>query len=151
MADTLDEISCPACGKKMEKIFLDIQGFNVDICLEGCGGIFLDNRELKKLDEAHEDITPILNAIKDKTFEKTDTQKVRICPACGHNMVKNYTSHLKKVQIDECYNCGGKFLDNNELCALRGEYKTEAERIEAFNKCTKELLKGMIKKGKDSI
>lgn len=141
MGDTTDKINCPACGKEMAKIYLDIQKFNVDICTEGCGGIFLDNRELKKLDENHEDITPILEAIKDKTFQRTNEALKRICPVCGHTMVKNYTDYLKNIQIDECYNCGGKFFDAGELIKTRNEYKTEGERISAFNKYAKELYK----------
>ena len=48
MSDTFDEISCPACHKPMKKIYLVNQKFNVDICLEGCGGLFLDYRGLIK-------------------------------------------------------------------------------------------------------
>ena len=63
MADNLEEIYCPACGKKMHKIFMDAQGVNLDVCLDGCGGIFFDNREFKKFDENAEDITPLTNAL----------------------------------------------------------------------------------------
>lgn len=142
MADTLDLINCPACGKKMTKIYLKEQGFNIDICLDGCGGIYLDNREFKKVDEQKEDITPVLEAIKNKTFEKTDEEKTRICPVCGHDMVKNYASVLKKIEIDECYNCGGKFFDHNELLAIRNEFTNEEERIKAFNDYANKKFKG---------
>ena len=82
----------------------------------------------------------ILEALKGKTFQKTDGEEIRVCPVCGTRMVKNYTSHLKTVQIDECYNCGGKFLDAGELTKIRNEFNTEDERIEAFNAYAKELL-----------
>ena len=29
---------------------------NVDICINGCGGIFLDNREFNKIDDENEKI-----------------------------------------------------------------------------------------------
>ena len=32
----------------MEKIFISDANINVDICLNGCGGILFDNRELEK-------------------------------------------------------------------------------------------------------
>ena len=44
MADSLETLVCPACGKEMKKIFIDSAGFNIDICLDGCGGIFFGNR-----------------------------------------------------------------------------------------------------------
>ena len=33
-----------------------------------------------------------------------------------------------KIIIDECYGCGGKFLDYQELDEIRNEYATEEER-----------------------
>ncbi len=45
-------------------------------------------------------------------------------------MVKNFASPKKEVQIDECYKCGGKFLDNGELQKIRAEYKNQEERTD---------------------
>lgn len=59
MADTLETLKCPACGAIMEKVFIPKEGINIDICLNGCGGIFFDNREFDKFNEANEDITVI--------------------------------------------------------------------------------------------
>ena len=49
--DTIDIIKCPACGKEMEKVFIPSEGINIDICTDGCGGIFFDNREFDKFNE----------------------------------------------------------------------------------------------------
>ena len=46
-------------------------------------------------------------------------------------MVKNFSSANRSIQIDECYSCGGKFLDNGELQAIRAEFETEEERSAA--------------------
>ena len=128
MADNFNEIKCPACQKVMKKIFIPSAGVNIDICLDGCGGIYFDNREFKYFDEPHENIDEIINAVQGKTFEKVDESLPRSCPVCGARMVKNYSSVKKEVQIDECYSCGGKFLDHGELTKIRAQYKTEAER-----------------------
>lgn len=132
MADTYKTINCPACGKEMKKIFLKDSGFNIDICDQGCGGIFLDNREFKALDEQHEILDDYILAVENNHFDvKVDEEAVRICPACGAKMVKNSTSVKGEVIIDECYTCGAKFLDHGELTKIREEYATEAERAEA--------------------
>ena len=68
MSDNKEVITCPACGNYMQKIFMPEAGVNIDICLDGCGGILFDNREFQKFDEPHEKIDEILAAIKDKTF-----------------------------------------------------------------------------------
>ncbi|MBP7211830.1 zf-TFIIB domain-containing protein [bacterium] len=128
MADTFRELKCPACQKVMKKIFIPKEGINVDVCVDGCGGMFFDNRELKDFDEANENIDEILNAIKGKTFTPVDTNNKRVCPACGANMVKNFSSAKHQITIDECYSCGGKFLDANELVEFRSEYDTEEAR-----------------------
>ena len=47
-------------------------------------------------------------------------------------MVKNFASVKNEVQIDECYTCGGKFLDHGELEKIRAQYATEAERSAEF-------------------
>lgn len=131
MADTLEEIICPACGKKMHKIFIEHTGFHIDICLDGCGGIFFDNREFKQFDEQVENIEAIEHATAGKNFYQADENFKRYCPVCKTPMVKNFSSANRNIEIDECYVCGGKFLDNQELQKIRAEYETEADRSNA--------------------
>lgn len=128
MADNHLNLKCPACQKDMTKVFVPKEGVNIDICLDGCGGMWFDNREFSYFDEQNEKIDEISEAIKGKTFQSVDEANHRSCPVCGARMVKNYSSVKKEVQIDECYSCGGKFLDNNELEKVRAEYATETER-----------------------
>ena len=45
-------------------------------------------------------------------------------------MVKNHSSIKQEIQMDDCYNCGGKFLDNAELIKIRAEYESNEERDE---------------------
>lgn len=155
MSDTLREIKCPACDNIMKKVFMSGDNFNIDICIDGCGGMFFDNRELKHFDEKAENIDEILNAISGKTFQKVNQDNLRICPACGAKMVKNNTSIKKQVQIDECYSCGGKFLDASELQALRAEYNTEAERsadvIKLINKTVGPEIKKMEEEHQEAL
>lgn len=132
MADNMKEIYCPACGKKMEKVFMDKQNLYLDVCLNGCGGIYFDNREFYKFDENSEDISPLIKVLENKEFAKTDETAQRICPVCGMKMVKNVMkSSNVNIEVDDCYSCGGKFIDNKELQAIRNQYPTENERIEA--------------------
>lgn len=130
MADTLKTLKCPACGKDMEKVFIPTEGINLDICTQGCGGIYFDNREFENFDEKDEDISAILSKIENKEFEKVDTSAERHCPNCGAKMVKNSTSVHNEIEVDDCYSCGGKFLDRDELIKIRTEYDTEEQRDE---------------------
>ena len=134
MADNDLQLICPACGKPMKKVYISSAKCNIDVCLDGCGGIYFDNREFKKMDEQAEDIHELLEAIDGKTFDKVDTTQTRICPYCETPMVKNFASAKKEIEIDECYTCGAVFLDCGELQAIRGQFKTEEERSTHYNK-----------------
>lgn len=128
MNDTIETIQCPACGKDMHKVFMSESGTCLDVCVDGCGGIFFDGMELKHFDENKENIEELKEALKNKTYTPVDENKVRICPVCGNKMVKNHVSVKREITIDECYNCGGKFFDHGELTKMREQYATEEER-----------------------
>ena len=144
MADNKDFLICPACGEFMKKVYIDDAGISVDICVDGCGGIWFDNREELKFDERHESIDEIKKQLEGKTFKKVDQTKDRYCPVCSTEtavkLVKNSTSVKNEIQIDECYCCGGKFFDHGELEAMRNEYKTEKERVAALETLSSALL-----------
>ena len=134
------DIYCPACGTKMTKIFMENAGFCVDICLDGCGGLYFDNREFKKVDENHENIDEIITAIKGKTFQTVNTTEKRKCPCCKGVMVKNFSSINKNIEIDECYACGGKFLDYGELQKVRAEFDNDEQRVAAMMNAVDSLI-----------
>ena len=120
MADSHHTLTCPACHEAMQKVLISSVGVNIDICTHGCGGIFFDNREFKLFDNPDSDISEIILATDSNEFKPVDESLERICPACGAKMVKNFANRQKDVQIDECYTCGGKFLDHGEFTKLRG-------------------------------
>ena len=126
MADTLEKIICPGCGKEMKKIFLNGQNIYIDICLDGCGGILFDNREFEKCDDSFENIDELKEVIKNKTFVKTDTSEIRTCSVCSTPMVK-MGSGKGEVEIDVCNVCGAKYLDHGELETVRNSAVEEID------------------------
>ena len=117
--DNTQTLTCPACGKEMKKYFLQDSNVNIDICLDGCGGIFFDNREFEKFDEKHENADEIFAILKDQKFIEVDQSKTRTCPLCDIPMVKHGSA--SEVEIDTCNICGGKFLDYGELEKIRNQ------------------------------
>lgn len=142
--DSLVTLICPACGQEMKKSYVSECDKVIDICSNGCGGIFFDNQELKYFDERHESIEDIEKLLKEKTFTDVDTTKTRICPVCNVPMVKNSTSALNKIQIDDCYTCGGKFLDYSELDKIRKEFSSE-EASDAHFRDKNSMFKDVLK------
>ena len=126
MADTKKVLNCPACNREMEKVFIENAEVNVDVCINGCGGMLFDNRELEKFDKKQENANQILELTKDKEFINVDQTKPRICPVCNAPMVK-MGAGKGNVKIDVCNVCGAKFLDRGELLAIREESNKEYE------------------------
>lgn len=114
MVDTKSILICPACGNIMEKVYLSNVDMFVDICTDGCGGIYFDNREAESLNVEKGNFNIILSKIEGKNFIPVDETKVRICPSCGAVMTKIGAAG-GEVTVDVCYTCGGQFLDNGEF------------------------------------
>lgn len=131
MKDTKETLTCPACGASMVKIKMEPENVYLDVCSKGCGGVFFDNREIDKFDEVKEDISEILDEYKGKEFTQPllNDNMPRICPVCGGNFIKHFVSIKKEIQIDDCYSCGGKFLDYCELEKMRSQYNSTEERV----------------------
>lgn len=65
--------------------------------------------------------------IKDKTYHSAIIIENRICPVCGAKMVQNQAAD--GIVIDECYTCGGKFLDYGELEKIKESKNIQEEKI----------------------
>lgn len=119
-------MKCPACNSVLKEY--NVNNVTLDACNSGCGGVWFDNRELKKFDEGHE---PSINlGITAKKIHK-NTQPYA-CPKCDNiKLFKRFSSVKRKVEVDECAGCGGIWLDAGEILAIRDEFNTEEDRIRA--------------------
>jgi len=117
----------------------DFGGILVDICKDGCKGIWFDWVELGKLDEKNEGLG---NALKKALgFPRlNDENRGKInCPKCNIPMHIHKYQSSKEVNVDECYNCGGFFLDSGELQTIRDTFMSEEERQAYADKLLKDL------------
>jgi len=123
-------MKCPACGNKLTQRV--VGGVSVDVCERGCGGIWFDNFELKKFDEPHESVGEVLLDVKQKKGIRIDHRKRLRCPKCDNVvMLRHFFSVKRRVEVDECPDCEGYWLDMGELAKIRKEFKTEEKRIKA--------------------
>ena len=110
-------MNCPACASPLTT--LNVEGLAVDECRDGCGGIWFDNFELNRVDEAHERLGEALAALEFDPNAVVLREK-RPCPKCaGITMLQHKFSREKPVTVDECPNCGGVWLDGGELAEIR--------------------------------
>lgn len=136
-------MKCPACGKGLTE--LEVAGIKVDICQAGCHGIWLDNYEIEKVDEAHESTGEKLLDFTHTSRPPADRSAKRACPKCQTTVMQRFYFSVKKdVEMDDCPNCGGTWLDANELAGIRSEYKTEGEKKQAAGQAFAKMFNGEL-------
>jgi uncharacterized protein len=111
---------------------LTVGKLTVDVCQGGCGGIWFDNFELKKVDDPEEfEGASLLHVAKDPGVV-VEFERRRNCPKCPNIvMMRHYFSEQRKVEVDVCPNCNGVWLDAGELEVIRKENATAAARENA--------------------
>lgn len=102
----------------------------VDACQDGCGGIWFDAFELQRADEESEAAGEGLLQVRRDPRVIVDASRKRECPRCnGIKLQRHFFSAQRRVEVDECPNCGGYWLDAGELAQIRAE-RAEASREE---------------------
>jgi Zn-finger nucleic acid-binding protein len=111
---------CPACFNELSQ--LKVGELVVDVCQGGCGGIWFDAFELQKVDEENESLGEPLLHIRRKERLIVDQSRKRECPRCtGVKLHRHFFSAKRRVEVDQCPNCGGYWLDAGELALVRAE------------------------------
>jgi Zn-finger nucleic acid-binding protein len=122
-------MKCPACNNELSQ--LAAGNIMVDVCQGGCGGIWFDQFELRRVDEAHESAGEHLLDVERDENINIDYNQRRRCPKCNILMLQHFFSPKRQVKVDECPQCGGYWLDAGELSIIRKQFKDNAERQKA--------------------
>ena len=130
-------MKCPACQAEM--VELDFGGVAVDVCKDGCKGMWFDWFELEKLDETHEGFGQALKEALEFPRENANNRGPLNCPKCNIPMHAHQYQSSNQVNIDECYRCAGFFLDSGELGVIRDTFLSDEEK-QAY---AKSLLEGI--------
>ncbi len=132
-------MKCPACNNELQQ--MTVADVTVDVCKGGCGGIWFDNFELKKFDEPNESAGEALLNVELNPNVKIDHNKRLNCPKCdGITMMRHFFSVKKEVEIDECPNCAGIWLDAGELKHIRSLFDSEQRKQQAAEEYFNELF-----------
>lgn len=132
-------MQCPACGRALQTIL--VGDVSVEVCQGGCGGLWFDNYELKKVDEPHEAAGQALLDVERDEKIKVDHSRKRNCPKCNNTvMMRHFFSVKRQVEIDECPRCAGVWLDYGELGTIRKTCQSQQEREKAAEEYFTEVL-----------
>ncbi|MDU9050440.1 MAG: zf-TFIIB domain-containing protein [Candidatus Electrothrix sp. Rat3] len=127
-------MNCPVCNNTLTQV--TIENIQLDVCKDGCGGIWFDRFELQKMDEPHEFTEEhLLDILGKESQRKTDTSQRLHCPKCRDVvMMRHFHSVKREVEVDQCPKCNGYWLDDKELFKIRRQFKTEEEKTKAAKK-----------------
>jgi Zn-finger nucleic acid-binding protein len=125
-------MKCPVCSCDLTET--ESHGLLLDICREGCGGVWFDAKELDKADENQEPVRhEVLRPVRNQNIV-IDRNKQRLCPRCdGVGMKKELYDSQFEIEIDSCPSCGGIWLDLGELEALRAHNSGHQQRQALIN------------------
>lgn len=112
-------MKCPACFNELSQ--MQVGSLVVDVCQDGCAGIWFDAFELQHVDEETEPGEPLLHICRDPQVV-VDSSRKRECPRCpGIKLHRHFFSAKRRIQVDQCPNCAGYWLDAGELAQIRAE------------------------------
>ncbi len=123
-------MKCPACLREL--VELRVGGLVVDVCRGGCGGIWFDAFELQRVDEANEAAGEALFELERDERVVVDPARKRECPRCaGIKLYRHFFSAKRRIEVDQCPNCAGYWLDAGELARIRLEQADRARSRQA--------------------
>ncbi len=111
-------LACPRCAAPLAH--LRVGGVDTDVC-EGCAGLWLDRLEIRRFDDPSDPYGDALVAHLSQFPAALVDPSARLrCPRHPDVvMLRRPFSGSVDVAIDECPQCGGLWLDANELGEVR--------------------------------
>ncbi len=141
-------MQCPRCQSSLEK--MQNKNVEIDVCYKGCGGIWFDQYEFKKMDEKHEADEEFLKQLAQSSNNPTDlTVKVHCLHCEAQPMMRRFFSVKSNVELDECPGCASIWLDAGELTHIYSTFATEEERSAAANELFQEMFGKELSKLKE--
>lgn len=124
-------MNCPACFKPLAEI--KVGSVKIDVCEGGCGGIWFDAFELERVEREQHGAGGALVRVKRDPALGVDFSLKRDCPRCdGIKLKRHFFSARRQVEVDQCPNCGGYWLDAGELEKIHEE-QTHSAAAEKMN------------------
>jgi|GEM_PF-2525711 len=108
---------CPDCKSSLAP--KSFYGMTVDACPQ-CAGIFFDEGEINRVRAAGPQALSELEDMVQPTMAITSERAtLRLCPCCDKGMDTYRYQYTSKVMLDSCSDCGGLWIQDGELAAIR--------------------------------
>jgi len=136
-------MECPACHHTLDPV--EAGGVTVQVCKEGCGGLWFSWMELQRFDEPKETAGEGLLDFARQPGVTVDPGPLH-CPQCADKiqLKRHFWSVKRDVTVDECPECGGYWLDPGELRTIRTDFETDEDRRAAADAYFEETFGGEL-------
>ena len=119
-------MNCPRCSRQL--LGVTAAGVKVDVCQNGCGGIWFDLFELERMDQPDEPVGWLLENVRIDPSLEFDLAGSIDCPRCeGIALMRQKYREDSPLMVDKCRVCGGTWLDFGELFSIREQNPTKDE------------------------
>lgn len=111
-------MNCPIDNTELQKKPYEV--IETDFC-PSCEGMFLHKGELERAEESRKNnYTDEVKAQPDVIagayeMAKQESRPLIKCPHCFTEMERREYGYTSQIMIDDCPNCGGMWLNKNEL------------------------------------
>lgn len=134
---------CPACTKELSPYRDDLTTLEIDSCFY-CHGQWFDYNELRRFFTAPKLYSKFKLPQHNFKVKVKDAPEKRICPRCPDNVVLEATT-IDQVEVDECSNCRGIWLDSGEISRLIELY--EKGKLKGKSETVKQIKRGHFDQG----
>ena len=117
---------CPIC--QLEMVNEDFGNSDIWVCKAGCNGIWITYQDLIRLGEKNEGFGVALDEALNAPAVHDRERGQIVCPKCRVPMHIHKYKSVPHVIVDECYECGGFFLDPGELKLIREVFRSKKEK-----------------------
>jgi len=119
-------LNCPRCRAALllRRVTVDGRPVLVDVCARGCGGVWLDESDLRSGLDTSDDLIDVVPA--SPPVPVTDRDAPVLCPICQGATERfrwNYQSH---VLLDRCTAGHGTWIDGGEVQEMEAWETKEA-------------------------
>lgn len=136
-------MECPVCHHPLAEF--DAGEFQVDICRDGCSGMWFDQGEFEKCTSHERPFPEELLRVNRAPNVLIDRSKPRHCPKCSHSQMGRIELDPEiNFEVDYCEGCHGYWLDVGELGHLRAKNEEMAEitaRLRTFEETIEQKMK----------
>lgn len=114
------KLKCPACDQLLSEVTLG--SVAIDVCDHGCGGVWFDGAELKKVEHEQRDAAGPVIKLRHHAPLEPKHEHVRRCPRCQTYKLERRIPRLgSAIEFDHCMHCHGYWLDQGALEKLIDE------------------------------